>query len=120
MSAHAMQEYPREACGVYYRERGGAYRCHGIPNRAPASQAGRSFFLDPLALLDILERQDRGEISLLAFYHSHPDGEAKLSKKDLLGLVYEGKYLYPKVDVILLSLRPPTPPSFAVYRQKVS
>lgn len=73
--AHAVAEYPREACGVVAVIKG---REQFLPCRNLSNEANDSFQLDPA---DYAAAEDLGEI--IAIAHSHPDMSSRASMCDL-------------------------------------
>lgn len=71
---HALQEYPRESCGLVVMADGAA---RYVPCRNLAEGADH-FILDPL---DYLQADALGEI--VGVVHSHPDAPAEPSQADL-------------------------------------
>jgi proteasome lid subunit RPN8/RPN11 len=72
--AHALADYPREACGLVIVAKG---RERYIPCRNMAEQPGDHFILSGR---DFAAAEDEGEIMALA--HSHPDAPARPSEAD--------------------------------------
>lgn len=74
MKQHAVEEYPREACGVVINVAGKERykRCRNM-----AEDAGDSFIINPE---DYAAAEDEGEI--LALCHSHPDASPLPSEAD--------------------------------------
>ena len=110
---HASLKYPREVCGVYFQKKNGSYASEAFRNRSSSDQA---FYADPLDLLSLLEREERGELSIAAFYHSHPNQLPQLSQEDITWLMHDGRYLFPNIDIIIISVWPSSTSSFALYR----
>jgi len=90
MHAHACEAYPDECCGMIV-ERDGRdeiVRVTNIQNELHATDpeqfprtAAIAYTMGPEAA-PILMRSERGELRLLAIYHSHPDHEAYFSAED--------------------------------------
>lgn len=78
--AHAREAYPREACGVLYRDdrSGGGPRAGRWDNAAAARDRFSVERYQELAQLEVLCAAG-GEV---AVYHSHPDGRAAWSRTD--------------------------------------
>ncbi|MBE7419824.1 MAG: phage tail protein [Ideonella sp.] len=72
---HALQCYPREACGLLARAANGALAYHRCRNAAAA--AGDAFRIDPR---DWAAVEDAHPV--VAVVHSHPDGDAHASDAD--------------------------------------
>jgi proteasome lid subunit RPN8/RPN11 len=94
---HAFQEKPYEACGLIVGVQNEAYEAIPIPNIAtdPMTQ----FEMDPAALSKHLPRLTDGGLSLLAFYHSHPNGSAIPSPSDI------DEAAYPDIIHVLIGLK---------------
>ena len=78
--------YPREACGLLVgRQLAGDHRLVGRVERAQnvAADPKKTFEIDPGLRLG-LERELRGRpLAIIGHYHSHPDGPARPSARDL-------------------------------------
>ena len=77
---HAVGEYPNEACGLFIRVDTATvyFGCRNI-----SSSPGEEFIIDPE---DLKAAEESGEI--LAVFHSHPDGPARLSPADEARMEY--------------------------------
>lgn len=90
IEAHAIEAYPDECCGLVV-ERGGDVHVERVSNvqdlmhaRDPENfprTARIAFTMGPEAG-PLLLAAERGELRLLAFYHSHPDHDAYFSEED--------------------------------------
>lgn len=90
MTAHARECYPDECCGMVV-ERGGreqVVRVSNIQNEMHAKDpeqfprtARTAYTMGPDAA-PVLLAAERGELHLLAFYHSHPEHDAYFSAED--------------------------------------
>ncbi|HEY8483367.1 MAG TPA: M67 family metallopeptidase [Longimicrobiales bacterium] len=85
--AHVAEVYPLEGCGLLVGRREGeelrVTRVLPCPNVAKAEERAHRFVIDPRAVLNV-ERRLRGTVeSIVGFYHSHPDAEARPSKTDM-------------------------------------
>lgn len=75
--AHALEAYPREACGVIVVRRG---RERYVPCQNLAAMPDEHFVLSPR---DLAAAEDQGEVT--AIVHSHPDMPARPSEADRVG-----------------------------------
>ena len=98
--------YPRESCGVLVG-RGTAERFISVPNVAASSS---DYEMDPAELIAAFRGLRQSGEQLLAIYHSHPQGPAELSKKDI-----EQAY-YPEAAQLVISLVDPEHPHCAAFR----
>ena len=85
--AHAERDYPEECCGFLIgtvdasTQRRAVHRVLAAENRA-AAHRGRRFAIEPQDLADLEERLEPEELTVLGFYHSHPDHPAEPSQFD--------------------------------------
>lgn len=100
--------YPEEACGVCVVGDNSLDVVIAVrPLANVHAEPRRAFAFDDKEHLALLrELASRGE-SVRAFFHSHPDGEASLSPRDLDAALFEGAPLWPGVDWIVLTTRGP-------------
>ena len=75
--AHALEDYPREACGVIVVRKG---RERYIRCRNLAATPDEHFVMSPA---DFAEAEDQGEVT--AIVHSHPNVPARPSEADRVG-----------------------------------
>lgn len=114
IDAHAREAYPEECCGMIF-ERGGReeiLRATNVQNELHAQDPDRfprtaatGYTMGPEAA-PILIGSERGELRLLAIYHSHPEREAYFSQEDrrqALGAWDEP--IYPQAGYIVMSVR---------------
>jgi proteasome lid subunit RPN8/RPN11 len=97
---HAAAAYPEECCGAIVGRAGGSSRtvtaAWPLPNTSVEDRTHR-FTIGPSDYLNV-EARARGEgLSLLGFYHSHPDAPAEPSEYDL-------QHAWPNVDYIIVSV----------------
>jgi len=119
IARHALEEYPREACGVVVARAGERrlIRCRNIqdelhakdPERHPRD-ARTAYFIDPQDLLRIGRLEGEG-FQLAVIYHSHADareqgGEsgAYFSETDKQRALFGGQPMYPDVTYVVVSV----------------
>jgi adenylyltransferase/sulfurtransferase len=114
MHAHAREAYPDECCGMIIERdrRVEIVRESNIQNELHAQDpdqfprtAATGYTMGPEAA-PILIGSERGELRLLAIYHSHPEREAYFSQEDrrqALGALDEP--VYPQAGYIVMSVR---------------
>jgi adenylyltransferase/sulfurtransferase len=112
--AHAREAFPDECCGMIFERDGREeiVRATNIQNELHAQDpdqfprtASTGYTMGPEAA-PILIGSERGELRLLAIYHSHPQREAYFSKEDrrqALGAREEP--IYPQAGYIVMSVR---------------
>ena len=88
--AHAQAEYPREACGLLARSKGGRRVYHRCRNAAPADAARDRFAIHPEDWAAVEDRSAQ----ILAVVHSHPDASAEPSDADRAGCHASGLAWY--------------------------
>lgn len=114
MGAHAREAYPEECCGLIV-ERGGceeAVRASNTQNELHREDPARfprtaavAYTMGPEAA-PFLIGSERGELRLLAIYHSHPDREAYFSAEDRRQACgARGEPIYPQAAQIVVSVR---------------
>ncbi|MDX2011328.1 MAG: Mov34/MPN/PAD-1 family protein [Myxococcaceae bacterium] len=96
--ADAEARAPREAVSVYRRLSDGGWHFQPLTNRA---QGELAFELDPFEWM-ALEREPG---SALCLVHSHVDGPATLSAKDVAAFSAGGGPLLPGLSLVVLGLR---------------
>jgi proteasome lid subunit RPN8/RPN11 len=112
--AHACEVYPDECCGLIVERDGREeiVRVTNIQNELHARDpdqfprtAAIAYMMGPEAA-PILIRCERGELRLLAIYHSHPDEEAYFSEEDRRQACGASeKPTYPQAAQIVMSVR---------------
>lgn len=88
LAAHARREYPRECCGVFLGTAAdGIWRAQeALPARNLETARGADRYdLDPRSRLAAEDQAQALGLSVVGFYHSHPDHEAYFSPTDLAG-----------------------------------
>lgn len=83
---HGVDTYPHECCGVLLGPPGGppwtAMRAARTKN-LDTERAGDRYLMDPADRLAAEEAGRREGLSIVGFYHSHPDHDAYFSATDL-------------------------------------
>ena len=86
-SDHAAGTYPFEGCGLLVghveEERVRVSRAVPCPNVAAPEERTHRFIIDPRAVLNVRRSLRGTSESIVGFYHSHPDAEAKPSRTDM-------------------------------------
>ncbi len=83
--AHARSVFPDECCGILIGSREGLRSIVDRVARATNIAAGdraRSFQIDWTTLFETVRRTRRENTDIVGFYHSHPDGTSKPSRRD--------------------------------------
>ena len=114
MHAHAREAYPDECCGLIFERDGreDIVRATNIQNELHAQDpdqfprtAATGYTMGPEAA-PVLIRSERGELRLLAIYHSHPERESYFSQEDRRqALGARGEPIYPQAGYIVMSVR---------------
>jgi proteasome lid subunit RPN8/RPN11 len=85
LQAHALDEAPRECCGILL----------GVPGRILLTRRAMNlaedpsrFLLDPHAHLAAVREARHSNLEVVGFYHSHPRSRAEPSPRDLEEAVY--------------------------------
>lgn len=92
-----------EVCGFVVEDSRGELRVVEVPNRAGAT-AREAFLLDPAVHLALSRRLRAEGGRFVAVFHSHVDGPARLSPRDLEGAVDDGAPLLPGVEQIVIGM----------------
>jgi len=91
----------REICG-FILEGPAGQEVAPAPN--VAMDPGRGFLVAPETLLALLRGAEASGRRLVALYHSHPSGGARLSSRDLAELIVDGHPTLPGVELWVVSL----------------
>lgn len=94
---HARSEHPREACGIIGGS--GEQAAVVIPVANAANDPLREYRLDDQALVAAMRLLKQQSLSLLGFYHSHPDSEPIPSPMDI------ALATYPQTVYLIVGLR---------------
>lgn len=84
--AHAHEETPYEACGILAGKTNQVLQV--IPTSNSASDPKHRFEINPIDLSRHLPQIEAEELSLLGFYHSHPNGNPIPSATDIRESTY--------------------------------
>lgn len=100
LKSHAIQKYPYECCGVLLgknlQEEKVVLQIVESENSSLKSKK-RTFSISPLELFQIEKVAEKKKLEVLGFYHSHPEGEAILSKEDREHMI--PSVLYPVISI---------------------
>jgi proteasome lid subunit RPN8/RPN11 len=88
--AHARSTYPMEGCGLLAGKEYSAERFIPITNRLASATA---FDMDPSELIAAHRSMRESGESLVAIYHSHPQGPARPSRVDIQQAYYPAAYI---------------------------
>ncbi|MCC7010177.1 MAG: pyridoxal-phosphate dependent enzyme [Acidobacteria bacterium] len=99
MRRHAARVYPNECCGALLGPKAGAVtRAFPLDNTFTPEQQRRRFLVGPEEYRRAETRANDTGLSLLGFYHSHPDHPAEPSQFDL-------DHAWPNLSYVILSVR---------------
>ena len=79
---YANEHYPHEACGILFGEDGIITEASGLDNRLSKADSTKHFYMDPTEIFRAEKEARLKGLSILGFFHSHPDAPAVLSKED--------------------------------------
>lgn len=91
VQTHARDAAPGECVGLLFGQVAQVTRSVALGNRSPTPQT--RFFADPQELFAALSGAEGGGETLLAIYHSHPDGAAFPSTADIAAAHYNAVQL---------------------------
>ena len=99
--AHARRAYPRECCGVLLGRDCGEN--HQVERVVPASNIAEddqrtNYQLDWSTLFRVVRAARLGPQRILGFYHSHPDGSTRPSRRDRQAAWIDYAYLIVSTD----------------------
>jgi proteasome lid subunit RPN8/RPN11 len=107
MLAHALNEYPKECCGLLAGRDAVATQFYRMTN---THQSSTTYFMDPKEQFAAVKDMRLRAIDLLAIYHSHPHTEAYPSATDI-HLAY-----YPDAVYLIASLKDRSAPVLRAFR----
>ncbi|MCB9852184.1 MAG: Mov34/MPN/PAD-1 family protein [Phycisphaerales bacterium] len=108
MAEYAASAGPAECCGLVLRE--GIRPCQNV---LPDDSARVAYQFSPADAIFVAENADAGTI--LAIYHSHPEGPADWSAIDERAAWFAGAPLYPKISRLIIGCRAGVPFEIAGY-----
>ncbi len=119
ITRHAVEEYPREACGIIVSRTGRRrlLRCRNIQDQLHAKDPKRyprdartAYFIDPQDLLQLGRLEGEG-FQVAVIYHSHADAQergggtgAYFSETDKQQALPGGQPLYPDATYVVVSV----------------
>ncbi len=82
---HARRARPRECCGILVGRAGGGTVTvlQAVPARNVAANPNHGYAIAPAALLAAHRRAHDAGRQIVGYYHSHPGGSARPSRRDL-------------------------------------
>lgn len=107
MLAHALNEYPKECCGLLAGRAAVVTQFYRMTN---THQSSTTYFMDPREQFAAVKDMRLRSIELLAIYHSHPHTEAYPSATDI-HLAY-----YPDSVYLIASLKDRRAPVLRAFR----
>ena len=99
MKAHLTEEYPKEGCGILAGDSNGSIEaifCMG--NISDHKRSAGHYEMDPLEVYEIEKKMQEKGYSILGFYHSHPDQEARMSSEDSEHMIPQMLYVIASVN----------------------
>jgi len=102
LAALAEADPEREVCGLVVAGPGGGQAI--FPARNVAGAAAERYEIDPAAHLALARRLRVEGGSIVAVYHSHVDGPARLSATDLEDALDGGRPVLPGVDQVVIGM----------------
>jgi proteasome lid subunit RPN8/RPN11 len=101
------EAYPNECCGAMLgkdapNSRRLVTRLEPLPNSFEAGEQFHRFSLNPKDLMHLEKRAGDAGLSVLGFYHSHPDHPAAPSE-------YDRRHAWPYYSSVLVSIAKKTP-----------
>jgi proteasome lid subunit RPN8/RPN11 len=81
MAAHLRAGYPDEACGALLGRGSEVARVAPLPNRETQTPRVR-YQIDPRDLVRLDREARDGDLDIIGYFHSHPDGHPRPSETD--------------------------------------
>lgn len=94
--SHAASSPDYEVCGLLFGEAGRIDAAE--PARNVAADPARHFEIDPSALFRAIRAERAGAVTLVGYYHSHPQGIAEPSETDRQSAAADGKIWFIVAD----------------------
>ncbi|MCS6926100.1 MAG: M67 family metallopeptidase [Candidatus Binatia bacterium] len=123
---HAQETFPEECCGaivVNAAEEEEVRRITNVQNAMHARDprhyprdATVAYFMDPKELLAIIKEVESGQVTLKAFYHSHPNHDAYFSAEDKTRAMFGDEPAYPDAAYLVISIYNRTVRAIRAYR----
>jgi len=103
ITAHAREDYPREACGLMAGRDGAVLRLYRMKN-LDASPV--SYRFDPSEQFSVMREMDRDGLEMVGIYHSHPEAPALPSQTDISRAFFPGtrELNFPGAAYLIVSL----------------
>ena len=111
LEEHARRIYPEECCGALVGARAGDAQIvqHAWPVQNVAEGREHRFTIAPSDYRRIERRARESGVTVLGFYHSHPDAPARPSSYDL-------SHAWPGVSYLIVSVEAQVPGAAASWR----
>ncbi|MEI6226839.1 MAG: M67 family metallopeptidase [Deltaproteobacteria bacterium] len=103
LAALAEADPEREVCGFVVAGSGGGQAVFPVRNVAEATREG--YEIDPAPHLALARRLRAEGGRIVAVYHSHVDGPARLSATDLEAALDDGLPVLPGVDQVVIGMK---------------
>jgi proteasome lid subunit RPN8/RPN11 len=110
MITFAEKDQPKEICGVLFEKNETSYSVIPISNVSPIPT--KSFMMSPEELLNIFYQVEQENLTIQAFFHSHPFSEPVPSQTDL------AQAFYPQIPMIIIGKQNQTWELRAFYLEK--
>ena len=110
---HAQDTFPEECCGAILTGKDGeeVRRITNIQNamhekdpQGYPRNATIAYFMAPKELLAVIKDADSGNVTLKAFYHSHPNHDAYFSAEDRVRAMFGDEPSYPEAAYLVISV----------------
>ena len=99
MKAHLTKAYPKEGCGLLAGTGTGLVEeVFRAVNSTKKDRAAGHYEIDPLILYELEKKAEEKGYSVLGFYHSHPDCEARVSPEDEAQMIPRMLYVIASVN----------------------